>query len=181
MKKLFLALSIVAVFLLTGCNDMMNTPTKKVEEFLGKYQTMHEDVLKQLEDVIKGEDSLVEDLKKDYRDLMKKQYQNLSYKIKDETIDGDKATVEVEVEVFDYRSKLKELDAYVDKHKDEFYDDEKKMDEKKYTEKKIEYLKDAKEKVKYTMNFTLQKKNGKWIMDDISETERKKLHGLYED
>ena len=40
--------------------------------------------------------------------LLKKQYQNLSYKIKEETEDGDNATVEVEIEVYDYITRLPE-------------------------------------------------------------------------
>ncbi len=180
MKKFGLLFLMLAVLFLTGCGDMMNTPTKKVEEFLGKYQTLDETVLTQLEDAIEAEESITDAIKEDYRDLMKKQYQNMSYKIKDETVDGDTATVEVEIEVFDYHSKLQELDDYLEEHKDEFYDDDENIDDEKYAEKKIDYLKDAKDKVKYTLNFTLQKQNGKWVMDDISETDRKKLHGLYE-
>ena len=80
MKKLILFATMIMV-LATGCGNMMNTPTKKVEEFLSKYQTMDKDVLEQLDDVIKDAGSLVEDQKNDYRELMKKQYQNLSYKI----------------------------------------------------------------------------------------------------
>ena len=30
----------LGILLFTGCDDVMNTPTKRVEEFLGKYQTM---------------------------------------------------------------------------------------------------------------------------------------------
>ena len=50
MKKI---LSIFTLLLLVvGCGNMMNTPTKKVEEFLSKYQTMDEKVLTQLDEVI---------------------------------------------------------------------------------------------------------------------------------
>ena len=82
MKKLILFATMIMV-LATGCGNMMNTPTKKVEEFLSKYQTMDKDVLEQLDDVIKDAGSLVDEQKNDYRELMKKQYKNLSYKIKD--------------------------------------------------------------------------------------------------
>ena len=46
-------LMVMALFLIVGCGNMMNTPTKKVEEFLSKYQTQDKDVLDQLDDVIK--------------------------------------------------------------------------------------------------------------------------------
>ena len=64
MKKLILFATMIMV-LATGCGNMMNTPTKKVEEFLSKYQTMDKDVLEQLDDVIKDAGSLVEDQKID--------------------------------------------------------------------------------------------------------------------
>ena len=75
-------LMVMALFLIVGCGNMMNTPTKKVEEFLSKYQTQDKDVLDQLDDVIKEAGTMSDDQKETYRDLMKKQYQNLSYKIK---------------------------------------------------------------------------------------------------
>ena len=49
MKKLIILLSI---FLLTGCTDILNTPSRKVEEFLGKYQTMDTSIIKELDDSI---------------------------------------------------------------------------------------------------------------------------------
>ena len=49
MKKfLFVFLSLLVLFV-TGCGNDMATPTSKVEEFLGKYQSMDSDVLTQLD------------------------------------------------------------------------------------------------------------------------------------
>lgn len=177
MKKILIAL--IGILLFTGCTDMMNTPTKRVEEFLGKYQTMDKEVLEQLEDVLEKEDTMSDDQKKDYRDLMKKQYQNLFYKIKDETVDGDTATVEVEIEVYDYHTAIEKAEKYLEEHKDEFLASDKTVDHKKYMDYKIKQIKDQKEKIKYTLNFTLTKKEKEWKLDDISEMERMKLHGLY--
>ena len=119
MKKLLLSL-FALLFVVTGCSfsDMMNTPTKRVEEFLGKYQTMDSEVLRQLDDTINKDTTMSEDTKKDYKDVMKKQYQNLMYKIKDETVDGDHATVQVEIEVFDFDKASQAADAYLDLHRD---------------------------------------------------------------
>ena len=44
---------------------------------------------------------------------------------------------------------------------------------------KLEKLKDAKDKIKYTLNLTLTKSNKRWILNDITETDRQKIHGLY--
>lgn len=188
MKKILII--IVGILFFTGCTDMMNTPTKRVEEFLGKYQTMDAEVLKQLDDVIEEEESMTEEQRKEYQDLMKKQYQNLTYKIKDETVNGDTATVEVEIEVFDYQKAIDESEKYLNDNKEEFLViDEKSNDKKtitsdiidqeKYMDYKIKQLKDVKDKVKYTLTMTLTKKENKWVLDDVSEVDRLKIHGLY--
>ena len=80
MKKKILMLA-VSLVLLTGCNDMMNTPTKRVEEYLGKYQILDSTVLTELDDVVDNS-NYSDEYKEEYKELMIKQYQNLSYKIK---------------------------------------------------------------------------------------------------
>lgn len=171
---------VMVLFLVAGCGNIANTPTKKVEEFLGKYQTQDKSVLDQLDDVIKEAGSLVDNQKDEYRDLMKKQYQNLSYKIKEETEDGTNASVQVEIEVYDYGKRISESEAYLANHRDEFLDEDGLViDTKKFLDYKIKQMKDTKDKVKYTINFTLTKKDGEWKMDDISDIDRQKLHGLY--
>lgn len=177
MKKLFLAVVVLLIF--TGCNDMTNTPTKKVEDFLGKYQSMDSDVLAQLDDVIEDDVDMKDEQKKDYKSLMEKQYQNLSYKIKNENTDGDKATVDVEVEVYDYRSALDKAETYRKENKDEFLDEDDKEDSSKYMDYKIAELKKVSDKRKYTITFNLHKDDGEWVLDDISDRDREKLHGLY--
>lgn len=177
-KKIFVG--IMVLFLAVGCGNMMNNPTKKVEEFLSKYQTQDEKVLAQLDEVIDSSGTMTKDQKDKYRDLMKKQYQNLSYKIKDETIDGNNATVQVEIEVYDYASSISESETYLTTNKEEFIkEDTKEVDDEKFMDYKLKQLSDVKDKVKYTINFTLTKTDDKWILDDITEIDRQKLHGLY--
>lgn len=177
-KKILLV--VVILFLVVGCGNMMNTPTKKVEDFLSKYQTQDKTVLEQLDSVIEEAGTMVDNQKEDYRDLMKKQYQNLSYKIKEETEDGDSATVQVEVEVYDYGKAISEAETYLTTNREEFLDnDTNEIDSKKFLDYKIGKMKDTKDKVKYTINFTLTKVDEEWKLDDISDVDRQKLHGLY--
>ena len=77
MKKIIIMGSIM-MLLLTGCNMNMNSPSKKVEEFLSKYQSMDSDVLTQLDNVIADDSSMSDEDKKEYKSLMEKQYQNMS-------------------------------------------------------------------------------------------------------
>ncbi len=170
----------IVLFLVVGCGNMMNTPTQRVEEFLSKYQTQDKEVLDQLDDILKEAGTMVDDQKEEYRDLMKKQYQNLSYKIKDEREDGDTAIVEVEVEVYDYGNAISEAESYLTKNREEFLDKETNtIDSKKFLDYKISKMKDVKDKITYTINFTLTKKDDEWKLDNISDVDRQKLHGLY--
>lgn len=217
MKKILVSLSLF-LLLVAGCSNTMNTPTKKVEEFLGKYQSMDSEILAQLDQVVAEDTNMSDEQKGEYRSLMEKQYQNLSYKIKNEEIDGNKATVDVEIEVYDYATSISNSRKYYDEHPDEFMtndenteatiapedatdnedvtrngteekEDESLVDEisealeetTKYIDYKIKELKNVTNKVKYDITFHLTKVNDKWRLDDISDIDRQKIHGLYEE
>lgn len=190
----------ILLLVIVGCSNNMSTPTNKVEEFLGKYQSMDEDVLKQLDQVIKDDDSMNDDQKDKYKALMEKQYQNLSYKIENEDIQGDSATVDVEIEVLDYATTASKAQEYYNEHKEEIeekYNDKKEDNDNSlenagddvlqaveesvaYINYKLEELETANDTVTYNMTFYLIKEDGEWILQDISDLDRKKLHGLYE-
>ena len=40
-------------------------------------------------------------------------------------------------------------------------------------------MKDTKDKVTYTITFTLTKKDDVWKLDDITDIDRQKIHGIY--
>ena len=173
-------LFLVTTLLITGCNDMMNTPTKRVEEYIGKYQILDSTVLTELDEVVDNSD-YNESYKEEYKELMIKQYQNLSYKIKSEQTNGDNANVIVELEVFDYNNALKEANDYMEEHSDEFLDDEKETRSEKIDHYKINAMKEVTDKASYTINFNLVKDNKKWVLEKISDSDLEKIHGLYED
>lgn len=177
MKKLLYVVALL--FLVVGCDGVMNSPTKRVEEFLNDYQTMDSEVLTQLDEVINNEAMLNDEQKKDYKALMEKQYQNLAYTIKDETVDGNNATVEVEIEVYDYTSAMNKADDYLISNQADFLDDMGNVDNVKFMSYKIAQMKNVKEKTKYTLNLTLTKEDKEWVLNDITEVERQKIHGIY--
>ena len=179
MKKFLIAVAVL--FLFTGCDDMSNTPTKKVEDFLGKYQSMDSEVLSQLDDIVTTDGEMTDDQKNEYKSLMEKQYQNLSYKITNETINDDKAEVEVEVEVYDYRNALDKAEKYRNENEKEFQDDNDTFSLEKYVDYWIGELKKVSDKKQETILFNLHKEDDEWVVDDISDSDREKLHGLYRD
>ena len=182
MKKLSKVLLVItSIFLLVGCGNMMTSPTKKVEEFLSNYQTLDKQVLDQLDSVMEDSDSLTDEQKDKYYELMKNQYKNLSYKIKDETIDGDNAIVTVEIEVLDYGKAISEAEIYLANNRDEFISNKEDdiIDKVKFLDYKIKAMSKVNDRVTYTINFNLVKEDNEWILNDISDIDRLKLHGLY--
>lgn len=181
MKKLIYFISIL--FIVTGCSlktNISNSPTKVVEEYLDNYQILTEEVLDKINNIAESEIDFDEEQKEEYKDLIKKHYQDLTYKIKDETVNGDSATVEVEIEVNDYTNNLKELQKSREDNLEKYYDENGNFDNIKYNKDKIEAIKSSKERVKYTLYLSLNNDNGKWILNDLTDSEEEKLLGIYE-
>lgn len=175
MKRILILLSII----LTGCTlDISNTPAQKVEEFLNKYQTLDKEVLKQLDDTIDKTTKLNEENKDEYKEIIKKQYKNMQYTIKEITIDGDKAQVTTQIIVRDFTKIINQAENYKRKNMKEFYEDQIYNDNlyKKYL---INKLKDAKDRITYTVEFKLHKENTKWVLDPITEEIEDKILGIY--
>ena len=178
----------------------MNTPTSKVEEFFSKYQNMDDDVATQLDQVLKDDTTMSDEQKEKYRALMEKQYQNLSYKIEDETINGYNATVDVEIKVLDYATTINNAKKYYEEHKDEIENENKENKEDNtnvvedaiddagtaikessaYIDYKLKELESVSDTTTYTITFYLTKEDGKWQLQDISDLDLQKIHGLYE-
>lgn len=173
MKKLLVILS---VFLLVGC-ELNNTPTKKIEQFLSNYQILHKDVISDLDGMI-NKTNYTSEQKEKYKELMKKQYKSLIYEIKEETIDGNKAYVTVQIEVNNYGKRLVEVENYLDDHRDEFTDNGV-YNESKFLSYQIEELEKEKERVKYTLTFSLTKQDGIWEIDDLTDAMEEKINGVY--
>lgn len=180
MKKIITIIGIALI--LTGCSlkNMDNTPTKKVEIYLNNYQTLDSSVLNELDSIVDDEILFTNEQKDTYRDILKKHYQDLVYKIKEETVNGDKATVETEIEVNDYTKALKEAESYRITNESEFINENGIFSESKFNEYKLNLLKNNKDKVKYTIYFSLTKVNDEWVLDKLTETEQEKILGIYE-
>lgn len=148
---------------------MGNTPTSKVEALFGKYQKVDSDISLGIDNVLK-EQNLTEAHQQRYRKLLENQYKNLTYEIKDELIDGDKATVLTEIEVTDYKKAISDLSFDSSIYTKESYDEE-----------KLNRLEKAKDKVKYTLEIKLTKdSDGNWKVDALSLEQMKKIQGMYQ-
>ena len=63
MKKFLLLISLAVI--LVGCDSVMNNPTKRVETFLNKYQTMDKEVLSQLDTTLNNNSDLTKNQKEE--------------------------------------------------------------------------------------------------------------------
>ncbi len=166
MKKKIVIFSILT-FLLVGC-AMGNTPTSKVEALFMKYQKLDEDIALGIDDVI-NDQNLTDNHKERYRKLLENQYKGLSYNIKDELIDGNDATVIVEIEVIDYKRAINDLTFDINTDTKDSYDEE-----------KLTRLESAKDKVKYTLEIKLNKdSNDNWKVLALTNEQIKKIQGMY--
>lgn len=181
MKKIIIPFLMLLTILLSGCGETLNnTPTKQAEMFFMNYQTLNKDVIEDLDNVLATDNSMTEDQKGKYKNIMKNHYKNLVYDIKDERIDGDTATVTVEIEVYDYSKIIANANSYLEEHMDEFLDENKKYSQEKFIDYRLSQLESVKDKVKYTLDLTLTKIDNKWQLDKISSLDEDKILGVYE-
>lgn len=177
MKKILCLLGILIV--IVGCSsDLANTPTRQVEAYLNKYQTLDSDVMTDLNTTINSETGFTDEQRNTYRDIVKSGYQKMSYTIKDERIDGDTATVTVEVKVMDYASILNDAEVYRNDNMTEFSNEEV-YDESLYIDYRLGKMQNQNEKAIYTIDFTLTKIDGKWSLDNPTSEIRSKINGIY--
>ena len=165
-KLLLFALPILFIFVV-GC-EMANTPTSKVEDLFTKYQKLDTDIDNGINNIL-DEQNLSESQKERYRKILENQYKNLTYQIKEETIDGDNATITAEIEVTDLKKSLEGLVFDSTIYTKETFDEE-----------RLNRLEQAKDKVKYTLDLTLTRgSNDEWKLNALTNEQIKKIQGMY--
>ena len=166
MKRKIL-LFLIPLLFLVGC-EMSNTPKAKIENLMMKYQKLDGDISSGINNIL-DEQTMTDTQKDRYRNLIEKQYKNLSYEIKNETIDGDNATVTVEIEVIDYKRAINDLLFDSSIYTKETYDDE-----------KLNRLENAIDKVTYSLDISLSKdEEGTWKINALTNEDIKKIQGMF--
>ena len=175
MKKIIVLL--IMSFILLGCDivdDMDNTPTRRVESFLDAYQRLDSNVLNDLDNLIEDNRFTIEQ-RTAYKELMKDHYRNLRYEIRDETINGDRATVEVELEVTDFSRILSRQT-----NPNDYLDEEGNFSARIFYDVQIALMREATGTVTYTITFYLTRTDGTWVLDTPSEAIIQKIHGIFQ-
>ena len=160
----------IFLLLLVGCS-LSNTPTAQVEDLLSKYQMLDSDIETGIDNILEGE-TLTDNQKDRYREIIERQYKNLSYEIKDEEIDGDIATITTEIEVLDYKKIVNEINNTYQGRNDYTVEE--------YNTAKLNALEAAKDKVTYTIDFEVIKdEDGSWRLGTLNNETIKKIQGMY--
>ncbi len=174
MKKTIMILFSVLLF---GCS-LTNTPTSSVQRYLNNYISLSDDVLMDLETTISSED-LSNNNREIYKNVLLKQYKDMKYEIKDESIKDNKAEVLVKITVYDLFMTEVESSNYLNNHPDEFNDVNLEFDKDLFNTYRINQMLKTNNRVDYEILFKLNKVDGEWIILELDRDDLEKLHGLY--
>jgi len=166
------------MFLILICGCYLSTPTKEVESYFNKIQKDDEKIINDISNIIDF-NFLTDIQKEEYKSILKKHYSKLEYKIKDEIVNANKAVVTVEIEILDYSKILNDIYLYKEVYEGEFLDSFGNYSESKFIDYKLSKLKEASDKVKYTLDIPLTKIDNKWYIDNLSTEYKEKINGIY--
>ncbi len=177
MKK-FITIIICSLFLFgCSCSDM--GAKNAVTDYLSQYNNLSEEVLDDLDKVSSGEE--FNDKQRElYKEIIKKQYQDLKYEIVDEKYNGDQAIITAKITVYDLYKAQKDASLYMNEHVEGFYDKNNIYSNKKYLDYKLEQMKKMTDTTMYTIDFEVVKKDGNWIVEQPSTADLEKIHGIYD-
>ena len=176
MKKIMLFL--LTLTIVVGCACSMRKASDAVKEYIGKYNNEDEEVLVELEKLLDENDFSLEEREK-YKEVMLKQYKDLSYKIVSESYNGEEATVTTKITVYDLYQVQQEAEEYKKNHQDEFLDENNNYDKDKFLKYKLEQMRKNTKTIEYTIDFKVIKQNGKWEVKNVSTEDLEKIHGIY--
>ena len=178
MKKILILF--MAVFIFAGCSCSLDdtNPEEAVDTFFEKYRNKDEGVITQLIDTITNEE-LMDEQQDDYRALMEKQYDQFAYVVQDVEVDEDNATSTVELTVLDYKSAQLKAEEELKNNPEKFNDESGNFSEQKYIDYKIEEMNNVTDTTTHTLEISLVKEAGMWKVEQLSNEDISKIHGLY--
>ena len=177
MRKYIKYLLIFAsIFILTGCLGLMG-PSEKIEAMLDKYIKNDSSIIKELEDYLDLQE-LSDEEKARYEAIIKKEYAQIKYEIKNETIEDNNATVEVALSVIDLYGASTIAENYLLDNPTKFYTDGI-YDTHKFIDYKLGIMEKYTETKDYTIYLNLSRHDDIWYIEEPDEETLEKIHGIY--
>ncbi len=177
MKNIKFLCVLLALIILTGCFANMS-PSEKVENMMNRYIKNDQEIMNEL-DATLTEQKLTKAQMTRYKEIIKDEYSNIKYDIKDEKIDGDEAKVELQIEVKDLYKASKKAGDYLLDHTEEFYTDDV-YDETKFKDYKLKMMEEMTDTIKYTIFIELSNEDGIWTIHELDQETLEKIHGIYD-
>jgi len=175
MKKI-LSLLLIILLLTTGCGG--NNARGAVENYLKKYRNLSSEVLVDLENVINKE-NLTKKQQEKYREVLKKQYKDLTYEIINEEFENDVTYVTAKIEVYDLYTAQSDASLYLANNKNEFNDESGIYDVNKFIDYKLDKMKNTTSRIEYKITFTVTKEDDEYVVSQPTEIDLQKIHGIY--
>lgn len=167
---------VVAIILVVGGNAKSNSIEGLTKAYMKKYQKLDKEVV----DKIKYEydDKLTPDQKQKYRSIIENQYEELNYEIVEVRESGVTGEVDIRFTVYDLASAMEQANSYIAVYGEKFEKDGK-FDEYAAVDYKLKMLDEVETKVDYTITFNFYKEDGTWTMDEVLESDLKKIRGTF--
>ncbi len=174
LKKIWLI--IICIILCTGC--FKKTAKDTVVDYLNEYRNLSVTILNSLNKVVSEEVDLTESQKTTYKDILKKQYKDLSYEITNELYDGNTATFTVKIEVYDLYKASKNSSIKLANDPQEFYENNI-YSQAKYLDYKLNEMKNASDRIDYSIEIDAKKIEDEWYIEELTLSNLQKIHGIY--
>lgn len=168
-----LLVTLVTILIVKSNNK---SPVAQTKEYMNHYQKLDKDIIKNIK--YEYTDDLTPTQKEKYIDIMKRQYENIEYDIREEVVNKTDAIITVEFTVYDLSSAMERANSYVEVYSDKFMKGNK-FDPYKATDYKLKTLMKYDERVTYSIDFFYYKEKGKWKMTDLGEVDLKKINGTF--
>lgn len=166
----------IMLLILTACGG--NTPKGAVDNYLKKYRNLDSEVLVDLEEIVEKE-NLSKEQQDKYRDVLKKQYKDLSFEIVEEEYNDNVSYVTAKVNVYDLYKAQSDASKYLANNPEKFYNENNEYDVNLFLDYKLDKMKNTTDRVEYNVTFTVVKENDKYVVEQPSEETLQKIHGIY--
>ncbi|MBR5662898.1 MAG: membrane lipoprotein lipid attachment site-containing protein [Bacilli bacterium] len=176
MKKIIVI--ILTLFLVSGCIKK-DLASDVVKAYLNNYVNLTSDVKESLNKTISENNEFSDLNKKMYKKILLRQYKDLKYTILTEEYDRDKALITVNINVYDLNKADEAATNYLSTNLKEFYDNDDKFNNDKYINYKLNLMYESKDRVDYNIVFFLNKKKNKWVLEQPTDSDLEKIHGIY--
>lgn len=167
---------VIAIILVVSSNVKSNSIEGLTKAYMKKYQTLDKEVVSKIK--YEFDDKLTPEQKQKYRSIIENQYEELKYEIVEVKESGVTGEVVIRFTVYDLASAMEQANSYIAVYGDKFKKDGK-FDEYAANDYKLEMLDEVETKVDYTITFNFYKEDGTWTMDEVVESDLKKIRGTF--